>query len=304
MLVRIGFLLVFVAFCQSSFLFAQTNALGDCDMPSKNCLMFVADELHKVETHSMQWYSLKLMQLDSLMTTKEFKLLKQELNDLGENINHPPMFVTHLHIYQAKLDLIGGNTAQATGLLSQSLQDLEQINQAFYSPMRMINIANLMQSLQQHQQSLSLLERIETEFEISRDSYLKLELYGNLGHVHRHLKNYDKALSYYKKSLQFAIELEVEQQIAVLYEHVGNTYLNTSQDEQAELNYIAALSHANKDASETTIIHAKITLAYFYLQQSELLNVRKLVNDIDPEKVESHQKNKWQAINDELNQGN
>jgi hypothetical protein len=42
-----------------------------------------------------------------------------------------------------------------------------------------------------------------------------LELYGNLGHVHKYLNNYDKAIIYYGKSLKLAMELGVEQQIAV-----------------------------------------------------------------------------------------
>lgn len=304
MFIRIGYFIFIVACWQPTVLFAQSSVMGDCDMPSKTCLKFVNEELEKVKPHSMQWYSLKLLQLDSLITIKEFKLLQQALNSLNNNTPHPPMFLTHLNIYRAKLLLIDGSQQQAKALLKVSVDELKQLNQSFYSPIRMISIANLMQNLKQHTEALTLLERIEQDFENSRDSYLKLELYGNLGHVHRLLKNYDQALGYYKKSLLFAIDIGVEQQIHVLHEHVGNMYMATKQYALAESSYKDALTYAEKDARVATITEAKITLAFFYLRQMELPKAEALTKDIEPEEIQPHQKNKWQVINDALNQGN
>lgn len=105
-----------------------------------------------------------------------------------------------------------------------------------------------MHNLKQYVQSLALLEQIETEFHNSRNLYVKLELYGKLGHVHRHLHHYDNALTYYKESVQFAMKLGVEQQIVVLHEHAGQMYKETNQTELAELSFINALTHAEKDA--------------------------------------------------------
>jgi hypothetical protein len=48
-------------------------------------------------------------------------------------------------MYQAKLNIIDGNEEQAKTLLTRSIENLQQLNQSFYSPMRIINIANLMQ---------------------------------------------------------------------------------------------------------------------------------------------------------------
>jgi tetratricopeptide (TPR) repeat protein len=200
MFIRIFSFFIIVVCWPFSSLFAQNNTISSaCDMPSKNCLIWVTEELENVKPNSMQWYSLKLMQLDSLITIKEFMLLKQQLSIFNDNLKLPPMFSIHLNIYQAKLYLIDGNEEQAKTLLTGSLENLQQLNQSFYSPMRIINIANLMHNLKQYEQSLALLERIEREFQNSRDLYLKLELYGNLGHVHKYLNNYDKAIIYYKK---------------------------------------------------------------------------------------------------------
>jgi tetratricopeptide (TPR) repeat protein len=305
MFIRI-FSLFLIAVCwPSSSSFAQKNTISSaCDMPSKNCLTWVTEELGNVKPNSIQWYSLKLMQLDSLITIKEFTLLKQQLSIFNDNLKLPPMFSTHLNIYQAKLYLIDGNEGQAKTLLTRSLENLQQLNQSFYSPMRIINIANLMHNLKQYDQSLALLERLDREFENSRDLYLKLELYGNLGHVHKYLKNYDKAIIYYKKSLKFAMELGVEQQISVLHEHVGQMYKATDQTELAELSFINALAHAKKDARDSTINHAKIVLAFFYIQQMELDKAQILATKIDASKIEPHQQKEWLAINAALKTGN
>jgi tetratricopeptide (TPR) repeat protein len=296
MLIRIFHLFLIAACCQSTSLLAQSNTVSACDIPSKNCLLWVIEELRDVKPNTMPWYNLKLMQLDSLITIKEFKVLKQELSEFNDNLKLPPMFSLYLNIYKAKLDIIEGHEGQAIVVLALSLEKLQQLNQSFYSPMRMINIANLMQSLKQYDQSLVLLERIETDFENSRDTYLKLELYGNLGHVHRHLEDYDNALTYYKKSLQFAVELGGEQQIATLYDHVGRMYKATNQTELAELSYLNALTHAEKDARDSTILQAKINLAFFYLQQLELEKAQMLTKEIDVSKIEPHQQQKWIAI--------
>jgi hypothetical protein len=59
--------------------FAVAN---ECDLPSKNCLTWVNNQLKNTKPNTMNWYNLKLWQLDSLMTLKEFKLLRQELDEL------------------------------------------------------------------------------------------------------------------------------------------------------------------------------------------------------------------------------
>jgi tetratricopeptide (TPR) repeat protein len=305
MIIRVFYLFLIAACWPSSSLFAQNDTVSSaCDMPSKKCLSWVTEELGNVKPNSIQWYSLKLMQLDSLMTIKEFTLLKHQLSIFNDNLKLPPMFSIHLNIYQAKLYLIDGNEVRAKTLLTRSLENLQQVNQSFYSPMRIISIANLMHSLKQYDQSLALLERIDREFQNSRDLYLKLELYGNLGHVHKYLKNYDKAITYYKKSLKCAIELGVEQQVAVLHEHVGNMYKATGQPELAELSFINALAHAKKDARDSTINHAKIILAFFYIQQMELDKAKVLATEIDASKIEPHEQQEWLAINTALKADN
>ena len=304
MLIRICYLFLIAASWQSFPLLAKNNSISECDMPSKNCLIWVNEELGNVKPNSMQWYNLKLMQLDSLMIIKEFKLLNQELSTFNNSLKLPPMFSTYLNIYRAKLHIIDGNQEQARTLLQLSLNDLQQLNQSFYSPMCMVNIANLMLNLKQHDQALSLLERLEIEFENSRDSYLKLELYGNLGHTHRLLSNYGLALNNYKQSLQFAMELGVDQQIAVLHEHIGRMYMVTNQPELAELSFINALTHAQKDAGDSTINQAKIQLAFFYYQQWELDKAQSLIEQINTSQIEPHQQKKWNEINQALKKAN
>jgi hypothetical protein len=107
--------------------------------------------------------------------------------------------------------------------------------------------------------------------------------------VHRHLNHYDKALTYYKLSLQFALKLGVEQQIVVLYEHVGQMYKATNQTELAALSFINALTHAEKDARDSTINHAKTSLAFFYVQRLELDKTQILTKEINASKIEPHQ---------------
>lgn len=293
------FILILLCF-QSTHLFAQSNDDSVCDIPSKNCLEWLRPKLQLAQPNSMEWYNLKLLQLDSLNTMKEHRLLQKELDTFKDVHDIPTAFSLSLKIYQAKLFLINGDKQQAMSLLTSSLAQLQQLNQMFFSPIRLIMIANLMQDLQQYEQSLSLLEKTNAEYADSKDPYLKLELYGNLGHAYRHLKEYDDALANYKKSLHFAIELGNEQQIYVLYSHVARMYQKTGRIDLAEQNFTQALSHAKKDAHEATIISAKVNLAYFYIQQLALEKARLLSKDIDDSKVEPYQRSKWLAIKQAL----
>jgi tetratricopeptide (TPR) repeat protein len=289
-------LILFVLCWQSSFLFAQTADERICDMPSKECLAWVEEALAHVQSHSMPWYNLKLKQLDSLMTVKEFKALKNEINAFQESDNLPPVFATYLKIYQAKVLMVEGHKEQAAQLSTLTVEQLQQLNQVFYSPIRMIMIANVMQDSQQYAQSLRLLEQTKTDFADSKDPYLKLELFGNLGHAYRLLQRFDEALLNYQQSLQFAIELGHEQQITTLYNHVGRMYQQTNQLEQAEQSFIQALHHAQLDGHDTTVIGAKINLAYFYAQQMATDKARLLMKDIDPVQIQPHQKKLWATI--------
>jgi tetratricopeptide (TPR) repeat protein len=293
--------LILILLCfQSTHIFAQSNDESLCDIPSRNCLAWVRGRLEGVENYSMYWYKLKLMQLDSLLTVKEFTILQRELDAFKDNQDLPPFFLLSVKIYQAKLDMVHGRRQQAMSLLTLSIEQLKQVNQLFYSPIRMIMIANLMQDLGQYERSLTLLEQMKNDFSDSKDSYLKLELYGNLGHGYRHLKEYGDALASYKNSLQFAVELGNEQQISILYTHLARIYQRMNKIESAEQGFIEALMHAKKDAQEATVISAKVNLAYFYIQQLELEKARMLSKDIDGAKVEPHQRSIWLAINQVL----
>jgi tetratricopeptide (TPR) repeat protein len=294
-------LILFVLCWQLSFSYAQTVDERVCDMPSKDCLDWVGNELAHVQAHSMPWYNLKLKQLDSLMTVKEFKALKNEVTNFQESDDLPPVFALYLKIYQAKVLMVEGHKEQAAQLSSLTVEQLQQLNQVFYSPLRMIMIANVMQDSKQYEQSLSLLEQTKTNFEDSKDPYLKLELFGNLGHAYRLLQRFDEALFNYQQSLQFAIELGHEQQITTLYNHVARMYQQTNNIAQAEQHFILALDHAQRDGHDTTVIGAKINLAYFYAQQRAVDKARSLMKDIDPAHIQPHQQKLWAFIEEALN---
>jgi len=284
-------------------LFAQDRDESICDIPSKACLLWVTAQLEHVRANSMAWYNLKLKQLDSLMLVKDFKTLKKEISRFHETTDLPPVFAIYLKIYQAKVLMVEGHKQQAAQLSRLTVEELQALNQIFYSPLRMIIIANVMQDSKQYEQSLSLLEQTKTDFADSKDPYLKLELFGNLGHAYRLLQRFDEALLNYQQSLQFAIELGHEQQITTLYNHVARMYQQTNDIAQAEQNYIQALQHAKRDGHETTVIGAKINLAYFYAQQRAADKARLLIKDIDPAHIQPHQQKLWAFIEKTLKAG-
>ncbi|MFT6530110.1 MAG: tetratricopeptide (TPR) repeat protein [Psychrosphaera sp.] len=277
--------------------FAVAN---ECDLPSKNCLTWVNNQLKNTKPNTMNWYNLKLWQLDSLMTLKEFKLLRQELDELKRVLSHPPMFVSYLNIYRAKLLLIDGEKEQALTLIEKSVAELFSLNKSFHSPMRLVTIANLMLNLKRYEEALSLLKQIEQDYKGSRDSHLKLELYGNLGHSYRFLKQNEEALLNYQTSLDHAIDLQIEQQIATLYIHVARMHMVLGDAKKSEDNYLNAVFHAIQDARTATIINAKVYLASFYIEQKELSKAKSVVEDIDPNQIEAHQFKRWEVITEAL----
>ncbi|MGS2719816.1 tetratricopeptide repeat protein [Paraglaciecola aestuariivivens] len=272
------------------------QGIAQCDLPTKECLTWLETELPNASAQSKYWYKLKLLQFDALTTTKNFVELQQQLDKFNNQTNLPQVFATQLKIYQAKLWLINGQREQAKALINLSLQDLQQLNQAFYSPNRLVRIANLMLDLEQYQQVKVLLEQVAVDYQNSKDSYLKLELYGNLGHTYRFLGQHQQALDYYKMSLDCAMQLAVAQQISVLHTHVARMYHLVGQLDLAQQHFNHALQYAEQDNQNSTILNAKIDLAYFYATQEQIKAAQAVAKSIDSGSVLPYQQKKWQLI--------
>ncbi|GAB2989184.1 tetratricopeptide repeat protein [Psychrosphaera aestuarii] len=273
----------------------NANNNSDCLAPSKQCLEFANAGLQDSTPYTFKWFNLKIHQIESLISIKEFNLAKQEINEI-DLAKAPATFVSYVTMYKAKVLIVEGKKEQALQLLFDAKLNLIKLNDVFYSPMRSIYIANLLQDLGKIEESLDILLSIKNKFSKSKNIHLMLELYGNLGHAYRRMENYQLSLEHYLEALPFAKALNNNQQIMVIYTHIGNSYIYMQNFKNAEPMLKKALKYAQLDDHKISITTAKINLTYFLLNQNKLNEAKKLALTINPGNINTYQLKTWDII--------
>ena len=277
----------------SSSICAKNNS--DCLAPSKQCLEFANAGLKDSTPYTFKWFNLKINQIESLISIKEFNLAEQEINEI-DLAKAPATFVSYITMYKAKVLIVEGQKEQALQLLFDAKLNLIELNDVFYSPLRSIYIANLLQDLGKMEESLDILLSIKKKFAKSNNMHLKLELYGNLGHAYRRMQNYQLSLEHYLEALSFAKALNNNQQVMVIYTHIANSYVYMQNFNNAEPMLKKALEYAKLDDHEISITTAKINLAHFLLKQNKLKEAKSLALTINPDNINTYQLKTWDII--------
>lgn len=266
-----------------------------CSLPSKECLAETNQKIAYSTPYTLPWFNLKLLQIESLISIKEFAAAEKVIAAINTE-NTPPLFSSYLTLYKAKVLIVSNRRSQALKLIEKAKLNLVEINNSFYAPLRSIRIANLLLDLKRLDESKEILLSLKRRFKFSKDDHLKLELYGNLGHTYRELGNYEESLSAYLAALPFAKSLRHNQQTMVIYAHIGQAYIYLDNPQNAELMLKKALDYALLDGHDISITTSRLYLARFYASQLDKKNTLKVLSLIDPIHLNSYQIDTWNKL--------
>lgn len=266
-----------------------------CSVPSKECLAEANQKIARSTPYTLPWFNLKLLQIESLISIKEFTAAEKAITAIKIE-NTPPLFSSYLTIYKAKVLIVSERRSQALKLIEEAKLNLIEINNSFYAPLRSIRIANLLLDLKRYDESLSILLSLERRFKNSKDDHFKLELYGNLGHLYRQTGDHQQSLAAYLSALPYAKALRHNQQIMVIYGHIGQAYVYLDNPQNAELMLKKALDYALLDGHDISITTSRLYLASFYARQFDKKNTQKELRFINPVYLNSYQVNTWNQL--------
>lgn len=227
-----------------------------CQQSSPECLAYLEQGVNLTKPYSRQWFRFKKLRLENLFALQKYHQLQKEVDYWVQQKNLPVHFAVDLYIYQAKLlkyDALHSNDdvkvkedkiRQTKDILKKASQILNEMNTAFESPIKLIEIANLQFSLKNYEVAKQSLLQLEKKYIHRDDPIFKQELYGNLGHIARDEGKFEQSVNYYLESLKWTIVINNNQQLATNNYNVAFSYQKAKNYLNAEHYYRESIKYA------------------------------------------------------------
>lgn len=264
--------------CQFTFAQSQNNNeqqhFEQCQQEQVECLNWIEQQLPSSVTGSLKWYNLKLLQLDALVDLQKFDQLKAELIPLLSDPSVPPVMQASVYTYHAKLLAFDKQTQQANLYLNKAIDLLMSINSVSFNLMRFVKIANLLIYLQQFDQAMELLLKLETDFANSQDHQFQLELFSNITVIYQKRGQHAQQLEYALKALHAAKLYENKHFICVAQYNVGRGHQQLKQPRQAETYFLQALTDAKNSAFEMGEFLSLLRLAQVNIEERDIQSAK------------------------------
>ena len=199
-------------------------------------------------------------QLDSsLYVLKENEKLLKKLND-------PKRLGSCLHL-QGVIARQQGNIKASLECFYNALNELKYLNDPVVSYIVKVDIADVYNSLGEHENALKLLNEIKNGYvnRIRSD----MSLYKMMGIAFEGLNKRDSAIYYYKKSLDEAINLGQKGKVATAYYYIGNILFNTGRQSEALYYLKKSKLISNSLNLENDYATASNVLGNIYMQKGE-----------------------------------
>ncbi len=208
-----------------------------CRYSGANCLAQVEQQLQHCRPHSLLWYELVLLKLDSMFTLRQEKALLSETTALLSAKDAPPAFRARLYIYHAKLLYLFNDNSQSQLFVQQAITLLDQLQQASPQFVTQLRLANLLLYMQQYDLGYQQLRALESQLHQSRDLGLKYDLYNNLGHFALRLEQREQERFYRQQALEMIMQIDHPAKQAEAHYNLARNYYAASQWQLAQQHF-------------------------------------------------------------------
>lgn len=114
-----------------------------------------------------------------------------------------------------------------------------------------MNLANLHWMMGDHEKSMKYYKVAEEVYLKEGDEYLLFDLYLNIGTMNHYFQKFDESLNYFLKAKSYWAKNEIDKSKEILFNNLGQAYLDLGDFEKAEENFRIAVK--NKSAREVEI---------------------------------------------------
>ena len=247
-----------------------------CLISSPACLVHLEEGLNSSEPRSRQWFRFKQLRLINLFDLQKWELLKKEVNVWLLDEKMPPNFAVYVYIYHAKLHANDKSTQEFSFYLTKATNLLSEINSKSFSPLRLIEIANLQISHRKYAQAKETLLQLEIQFSQRDYPIFKQELYANLGHIALVEKKYNEHVQYRLKSLTSTLKTDNAQQISIAYTNLAYAFQLVKDYKKSKENYELSIKYSEKSLDDNTTIRSKMRLVQVLLLLNEKVEAEKI----------------------------
>jgi len=279
-----GIAIILLALCftvTKSYALKSDDIRKICQASPAECLKEVNIELKKVKNKSRIWYSLMQFKLESLFILQHSDELLRETKRWIHEDDLPIAFQVTLYMYYAKSLLAYGDKEEGKRYIYKAKQQLALMNDAYPSPIKLIEIANLQMYIGELPEAYESLNTLKEKYKNSKNPHFMMELFGHLGHVARQLDLYDEALQHWETAVPWSFKNGNEQQIATVIFNFAQIQQYLKQYSNAEKNYLKAIKHAELALDAVKACHARLFLAEVNIIRGEKAKAEKVMSLID-----------------------
>jgi len=295
--------IILLALCLSvtkSYALKSNDIRKICQASPAECLKTVNIELKSVKMKSRIWYSLMQFKLESLFILQYSDELLSETKRLIHEDDLPIAFQVTLYMYYAKSLLAYGDREEGKRYIYKAKEQLALMNDAYPSPIKLIEIANLQMYIGELPEAYESLNALKKKYKNSKNPHFMMELYGHLGHVARQLEYFDESLQHWYTSVPWSYKYGNEQQIATVLFNLGQAQHYLKQYSLAETSYLSAVKHAEIALDLVKATHAKLHLAEVKLITGGKNEAKVLLSLIDEKLLDQEYLAMYQKLQSQL----
>lgn len=267
----------------AAFSFENKNIEDTCSFSPTACLERIDAALASSPSSNRIKFDLLQYRYVALFNLQRIEQLHKETSQWLERPNLPVAFTITVYIYFAKSAMVLEDESISQKYADKAIALLKDMQQAFPSPIRLIELANLKMQYGQVDEALTLLTNLEQKFINSKNAYFQMELHGNLGHITRELELYDKSLGYWESASYWAEIYGNKQQQAVIFFNQGYVY----QLKHLYVEAIEAYGQAHQLAKEAQDLaklnQANFRIAQCYFKLGKLQQAKEYMQQVDIE---------------------
>lgn len=235
-----------------------------CTVDYDKCLKMVEQQLPHAPVNKIEYFKLKMFQLNALYYLGKYHLLYIELNRLLEAPRLPKILELKTHILSAKLAFREQDKSVQKKHLAKAKAIFEGFLATGEDPNILIDYANLHIYLKQYREGIEILQELERKFSKHKNANVLAKVAINLGNLYMHVGELEKAQAQYLIAMDKAKTAGLINVNITSNYNYGRTFQELGQNTKAIEVFLSLISQADNqvDSNISQLIYFRLGQLY------------------------------------------
>ncbi|MBU2883094.1 tetratricopeptide repeat protein [Psychrosphaera sp. B3R10] len=261
---------------------AQAQLDEFCVNDYSNCLRLVEQKLAEQPKSKIEFYKLKMYQLDSLYYLGKYQQLDIEMGKLINASRLPKVVELKIHIYSAKLKIGQKDDPERKAHLAKAQLIFQALLKTGDDPNTLIDYANLHIYLGQYTEGIRLLKQLERKFSDHKNANIIAKVAINLGNLYLLTGDLVKAQTQYLVAMEHSRKAGLINVNIIANYNYGRTFQKLEQNSKAIAIFLELIPRASElvDSNIDELTYYRLgqlyvaeknwTLAKLYLEKVDI----------------------------------